>query len=126
MQGIERREVQAGFIEGQDTAPTSGGQRRFPSHSDPPLSRNLRDSAACGLSPSVRRLPAGFPEVLTPCAVLLPERFRGPVAPSATGLPLFSPALGHADLSYLRGARANRKRVVAVRRGFYGAVDRIE
>src|SRR6185437_9629337 len=29
--------------------------------------------------------PSGFPEVLDPGAVLLPERFRGPVAPSASG-----------------------------------------
>ena len=28
-------------------------------------------------------MPAGFPEIPVPAAVLLPERFRGPVAPSA-------------------------------------------
>jgi hypothetical protein len=52
---------------------------------DPPLSRNLRDSGGVclPLTPSVRRMPAGFPECALPPAVLLPERFRGPVAPSA-------------------------------------------
>jgi hypothetical protein len=38
------------------------------------------------LTSSVRQAcgtPAGFPEIPYPAAVLLPERFRGPVAPSA-------------------------------------------
>jgi hypothetical protein len=42
------------------------------------------------LTSSVRQacgMPAGFPEIPDPAAVLLPERFRGPVAPSAADAP---------------------------------------
>src|SRR5579859_5840677 len=58
---------------------------------DPPLSRYLKDSGRCApLTSSVRlacSMPAGFPEIPDPAAVLLPERFRGPVAPSAAEQP---------------------------------------
>jgi hypothetical protein len=45
------------------------------------------------LTSSVRQAcgtPAGFPEIPYPAAVLLPERFRGPVAPSAADVTLGS------------------------------------
>ena len=70
---------------------------------DPPLSRNLRDSGRrrdqASLTPSVRQAlgrPA-FQRSL-PAAVLVPERFRGPVAPSAAERPS-GQAQGQAPLS---------------------------
>ena len=61
-------------------------RRRDAGGDDPPLSRYLRDS---GLHPLLRRCePAarsGFPEIPTRRGPCVPERFRGPVAPSAAG-----------------------------------------
>src|SRR5690242_21486417 len=68
---------------------------------DPPLSRYLKDSGRrASLTSSVRQAcgtPAGFPEIPDPAAVLLPERFRGPVAPSAADSGPLSPAPGGWD-----------------------------
>ena len=64
-------------------------RRRDAGSDDPPLSRYLRDSGvratpySVGANPSLARGSA-FQRSL-PVAVLLPERFRGPVAPSAAG-----------------------------------------
>ena len=69
---------------------------------DPPLSRNLKNSRRAGrplprrCGRRVARLPA-FQRSLIPARSLVPERFRGPVAPSAAeGTPL-SPAPGSRD-----------------------------
>jgi hypothetical protein len=73
--------------------------RRLPRTAWPPLSWNLRDSAELpSLTPSVRidiiRLSRGS----VADAVLLPERLRGPVAPSAAAMPLSpAPAFLNAD-----------------------------
>ena len=53
---------------------------------DPPLSRNLRDSGFPALTPSVQPVSGpAFQSVPFPSQSFLPERFRGPVAPSAVG-----------------------------------------
>ena len=61
----------------------------------PPLSDDLRDSVAVLTAPysvgAVASVPRAFQRPL-PRAALLPERFRGPVAPSAGASPPLSPA----------------------------------
>jgi hypothetical protein len=69
-------------------SPNRATRQRDASSDDPPLSRYLRDSRiatpySVGANPSLARGPA-FQRSL-PVAVRLPERFRGPVAPSAAG-----------------------------------------
>ena len=69
---------------------------------DPPLSRDLKDSGRAGrplprrCGRRVARLPA-FQRSLIPPRSLLPERFRGPVAPSAAEATPLSPAPGGWD-----------------------------
>ncbi len=70
-------------------------------HGGPPLSRNLRDSAAWPPY-SVGAADAGppaFQRSLSPARSLVPERFRGPVAPSAAAEAALSRAgcAGHRD-----------------------------
>jgi hypothetical protein len=63
-------------------------RRRDAGSDDPPLSRYLRDSGLQPLTPSVRtsRLRAvRLSRDPCPSRSLVPERFRGPVAPSAAG-----------------------------------------
>jgi hypothetical protein len=55
-----------------------------------------------------RRAPAGFPEIPDPAAVLLPERFRGSVAPSAAEATLGSTPR-QAPLSPAPGGRDSRR-----------------
>ncbi len=83
----------------------------------PPLSRNLRDSGfpfllRCGgYPPAFQRFPVR--------AVLLPERFRGPVAPSAAG----EPALSRAEVrehDTIADPAAQFKRAALRERGWRG------
>src|SRR5438045_140734 len=73
------------------TGPPAAASRRELLVRGPPLSGDLRDSAPWlqGLTPSVPRphRPQAFQRPL-PRAALLPERFRGPVAPSAETVPV--------------------------------------
>ena len=54
-------------------------------------------------------MPAGFPEIPDPAAVRLPERFRGPVAPSAAGSGPLSPAPGGWDKTQDAGKRVKEQ-----------------
>ena len=79
---------------------------------DPPLSRNLRDSGhaapySVGASHACSRVPA-FQRSLFPARSLLPERFRGPVAPSAADTSPLSPAPGGWDGGTLAESDAAR------------------
>ena len=88
---------------------------------DPPLSRNLRDSGLVSLTPSVRHAllrVTAFQRSLCPARSLLPERFRGPVAPSATGTRPLSPAPGGWDGGTLPESRSRGKEGVCLWAGY--------